>query len=370
MGENEILPTGMRPIEDFSACRTIVSAGERQHQLLLAAEGWRRHFVQEGNIIFVRTLNRIDFPYPTQYGLWQAARHFYPFLMLRHRANVVQYRDWEGRLRILLFNPTDVDRAREFVPYFQTLQRMYGRTLSVRLMSRTHPPLDQQLGHYGITPGMVDYVSHDHLHVQDLRRQAGTASDPGHLPQALFLLQENEWQSHSRLHPLQWQWFVADGLQNIPDQRLCRLPGDVSLGPGIALIHTPGHTVGNQTLVIHSSQGTWAISENGVSCDNYNPHASHLRGLRGHAAATRQEVVLNGNTLEGALDQYTSMMMERVIAGTNPRNANFFNVYQSSEWTSWWMTPGMRPTFTHGDLTIGEMVQATDPQTESRTVSA
>jgi hypothetical protein len=350
------LPDGMRPIEDFRELRTIVSAGELLVQLVAAAEAWRRRFVHEGTVLAVRTINRIDFPYPTQYGLWQAARHFYPFLMLRHRATLVQYRDWNGDMRLLVFNPTDVERARDLVPYFQTLQRVYGRRFSVKLMSHAYPPMEVTLAGWGLSGQDIDYISHDHLHVQDLRRQMGTATEPGQFPRALLLVQEAEWQNHRHLHPLQWQWFVEDGLQGVPEDRLCLIRGDVSLGPGIALIHTPGHTWGNQTLVINTTSGVWAISENGVSCDNYNPHASHLAGLRRHAADTRQDVVLNGNTVEGALDQYTSMMMERAIAGPSPRNGNFFNVYQSSEMIEWWMTPGLHPTFSHGDLTVGEIV--------------
>jgi hypothetical protein len=353
------LPDGMRLLGDFRELRAIPSAGERMTELIAAAEAWRRRFIQEGAVLAVRTINRIDFPYPTQYGLWQAARHFYPFLMLRHRANLVQYRDWNGVIRLLLFNPTDVDRARELVPYFQTLQKIYGRQFSVKLMSHAFPPLEEALATWGLSGRDIDYVSHDHLHVQDVRRQLGTPDSPGQFPRALLLVQEQEWLNHRHLHPLQWQWFVQDGLSGIPEDRQCLLPGDVSLGPGIALIHTPGHTAGNQTLILNTAVGTWAISENGVSCDNYNPHASHLVGLRRHAADTRQEVVLNGNTLEGALDQYTSMMMERVIAGPSPRNRNFFNVYQSSEMVSWWLSPGLHPTFSHGDLTVGEVLAPT-----------
>jgi hypothetical protein len=171
-------------------------------------------------------------------------------------------------------------------------------------------------------------------------------------------MQEREWQNHQHLHPLQWQWFIADGLRDIPQNRLAILPGDVSLGPGLALIHTPGHTDGNQTLLINSPSGTWAISENGVSCDNYNPHASRLSALRQHAHDTRQEVVLNGNTLEGALQQYTSMLMEQTLAGASPKNHNFYNVYQSSEMVSWWLSPGLHPTFSHGNLSVGEIVHS------------
>jgi hypothetical protein len=67
------------------------------------------------------------------------------------------------------------------------------------------------------------------------------------------------------------------------------------------------------------------------------------------------EVILNGNTLEGGLDQYISMVQEKEIAGPSARNPDFYNVVPSSELTHYWGFPGIRSTFTFGPLEFGKI---------------
>ncbi|HEY9722630.1 MAG TPA: hypothetical protein V6D47_11480, partial [Oscillatoriaceae cyanobacterium] len=130
--------------------------------------------------------------------------------------------------------------------------------------------------------------------------------------------------------------------------------GDVSLGAGVAILHTPGHTWGNHSLVLHTPRGVTVVSENGVCLDNYAPEASRLPGLREYAR-TGQEVVLNGNTLEGALDQYVSMIKEKTVAGPHPDAPEFPNHYSSSELTAHWLFPGLRPTLAQTPLHHGSL---------------
>jgi hypothetical protein len=78
-----------------------------------------------------------------------------------------------------------------------------------------------------------------------------------------------------------------------------------------------------------------------------------IPGLRRYAKETGMEVVLNGNTLERGLDQYLSMVQEREMAGPSRRNPDFPNVVTSSELASYWLFPGIRPTFSFGPLEFG-----------------
>ena len=64
-------------------------------------------------------------------------------------------------------------------------------------------------------------------------------------------------------------------------------------------------------------------------------------------------MILNGNTLEGGLDQYLSMVQEKEIAGKSIRDSDFYNVVNSSELTAYWAFPGIKPTFSFGDLKFG-----------------
>ena len=65
------------------------------------------------------------------------------------------------------------------------------------------------------------------------------------------------------------------------------------------------------------------------------------------------EIILNGNTLESSVDQYISMVMEKTIAGPNKDNPNFYNVLPSSEMQAYTAFPGIKPTFTIGNIEYG-----------------
>jgi hypothetical protein len=47
------------------------------------------------------------------------------------------------------------------------------------------------------------------------------------------------------------------------------------------------------------------------------------------------------------------MIQEREIAGRSPRNPEFYNCYPSSELTAYWAFPGIKPTFSFGELEFG-----------------
>ena len=67
------------------------------------------------------------------------------------------------------------------------------------------------------------------------------------------------------------------------------------------------------------------------------------------------EVVLNGNTLEGGLDQYLSMVLEKTLAGPSKQLPGFYNVVSSSELRSYWGFPGITPTASFGKLKFGAL---------------
>ena len=98
------------------------------------------------------------------------------------------------------------------------------------------------------------------------------------------------------------------------------LDGDVELGKGVALVHTPGHTDGNHSLVINTPEGVYVSSENGVSADSWQPSLSKIPGVKKYAEFWNREVILNSNTLEDTLDQYDSMVKEKSVADANAQD--------------------------------------------------
>ncbi|MDB5100756.1 MAG: hypothetical protein JWM80_5177 [Cyanobacteria bacterium RYN_339] len=334
-------------LPDFQEAQ-VGTPGQRVHAVRAAAVRFRERFMASGMPDAVATCDLISLPYVTRYAFWHAIKHPSPYLMFTNRMIVVKYKDWDNQPRVLLFNPTDHRRAAE-VPYYKRMAAKYGEFLSYRVLSKVHGTVEGHLERLGLKPEDIDFISFDHLHTQDLR---GWIGETPYFPNAKILVQRSEWQIFDQLHPLQNWWYQAHATDGVPAERVAILDGDVSLGPGVALLATPGHTWGNHSLALHTPRGVTVISENGVSLDNYNPEHSRLPGLKAYAA-TGQEVVLNGNTLEGALEQYVSMIKEKVVAGPHPDDPRFCNHFSSSELTAHWLFPGLAPTLAQRSLSHG-----------------
>jgi hypothetical protein len=152
---------------------------------------------------------------------------------------------------------------------------------------------------------------------------------------------------------MQWAWYVPGGMDDVIEDNLVLIDGDVELGIGVALVWTPGHTDGNQSLCINTPDGIWVSSENGVCADNWHPHLSKIPGVKAQAEFFNREVILNSNTLEDSIDQYDSMVKEKCLADANRDDPRFFNVFPSSEMEGWRRQWPVVPTFVFGGMNYG-----------------
>ncbi|MEO6026388.1 MAG: hypothetical protein ABIR79_05930 [Candidatus Binatia bacterium] len=344
------------PITTLDGARAASSPTERLREIRRRAVRFRDEIQTSGRVRFYRSFGLVRAPYPTRYAfssVFAMASVLTPLIHILNRLFVLQY-DTPAGVKTLLFSPTDVERNRE-TPFFKRLANMAN--VFGEIGQRTFAPVlgDVQgcLASTGIRPEQVDYISYDHLHTQDLRRWLGSGDEPGVFPNAKLLVMRQEWESAQALLPPQRDWYCPNGLAGLDPRKIVLLDGDIQLGDGVALIRTPGHTEGNHSLVAATSAGVLVSSENGVGPDAYAPQKSAIAAIRDYAIATGMEVILNGNTLEGGLDQYLSMILEKEIAGPAPSNPDFPNVVASSEFTSYLLFPGMTPTFSFGDLTLG-----------------
>ena len=128
----------------------------------------------------------------------------------------------------------------------------------------------------------------------------------------------------------------------------------MQLGPGVALLATPGHTSGNQTLALHTSTGLWTSSENGIAAECWAPHASRIPGLAKWARDWGQDVILNANTLEFTAWQYDSMVAEALVADPTA-SGDLRQTFPSSELTSHPLSPLTSPTYVHGRIEHGHV---------------
>jgi hypothetical protein len=298
-----------------------------------------------------RALIRV--PYPSRYALLNALALPVPMVHIVNRVFIIQ---WEaaGVRSTLVVSPSDTLANRE-TPFFKRLTGAMGpfQAAGRRLLAPELGTVEGALAEAHIPPEDVDYITYDHLHTQDVRKWLGTGGRPGVFPRAKLLVMRAEWESAQGLLPPQRDWYCPGGIDGLDPARIVLLDGDVMLGPSVALIHTPGHTEGNHTIVAHTTEGLFVTSENGVAPDSYAPHASKIPGVARYASQTGMEVILNGNTLERGLDQYLSMIQEKEIAGPSLRNPDFPNVVCSSELAEYWAFPGIRPTFAFGDIDLG-----------------
>jgi hypothetical protein len=348
---------GLRPIHDFDEAWKVWPRGDRPEALREAALGFRRWFRPGPQVTGVRTYELAAVPYPARFGFGGAAVSINPFITIRNRMIVVQFNDFSGELKTLVWEPTIPEGSAE-APYYAQLAEM-GGSLTEKLFARFEHSIEEALGLCGLSLADVDYCSFDHLHVQDARMVLGTIDQKFAplFPNAKLISQRVEADTLRSIHPMQWAWYVQGGLDSTIDENHLLIEGDVQLGEGVAIVRTPGHTDGNQSLVINTPDGIWVSSENGVCADNWQPELSKIPGLKRFASYFKREVILNSNTLEDSIDQYDSMVLEKTLADTNRRDPRWLNIFPSSEAATWKRQWPAVPTFTHEELSYGEITR-------------
>lgn len=354
------LSSGMRAITDFDGARSAAQPQVRLAEVRKRAQAFRERFLDEPEVLFYKSINLVRVPYPTWYafaGVFSQSVYKFPLVHILNRLFVVQYKDFEGQLRTLLFSPSDLEGNRE-TPFFKRLAEKFpGPRKMQDLLAPVFRDVPQALREAGIDPAQVDYISYDHLHTQDVRRWLGSASQPGFFPNAKLLVHKQEWVSTQTLLPVQADWYCPGGINGLPAEKIVQFDGSLALGPGVALLHTPGHTEGNHSLAARVADGIRVTSENGVGADAYAPQHSRVNAIRRYAQATGVEVILNGNTLENSNDQYISMVLEKTVAGPSA-NPDYPNCASSSECTPGWVTPGIEVSYLVGEAEFGRPVPA------------
>src|SRR5699024_12206156 len=127
---------------------------------------------------------------------------------------------------------------------------------------------------------------------------------------AILIVQKIVCDLLSHLRPLQNMWYQPDVYDDIPLEKIIFTEGDILLGDGVAILWTPGHSEGNQSLVVNTSSGIWVSRENAISAECMAPEHSKIPGLKEYANNTQFEVVMYGNTLENSYRQYNSLIQE------------------------------------------------------------
>jgi len=299
----------------FEGARESGTPQDKRKAIVKAAAAFRGEALAQDPVPYYQSVSLVRVPYPTRYAYRNAFTLPIPLMHIVNRMFVIQFFVGEER-KTLLVSPSDVE-ANSATPFFHALSEKMGRLQDVgrKLIAPILGSVEEHLALIGIAPEDVDYITYDHLHTQDLRRWLGHGELPGFFPNAKLLVMREEWEAVHGLLPPQAYWYCPNGVDGIGTEKVILLDGDVQVGRGVYMIRTPGHTLGNHSIVVRTPEGLMVTSENGVGPDSYAPLASDIPGLRAYASRTGEEVILNGNTLEGGLDQYLSMIQEKEMAG-------------------------------------------------------
>jgi hypothetical protein len=367
---SELETIGARPIPEFAGVHDVWPRGKRLEAVRDAAAAYKQRFKSQGEVRAAKSIDIAAAPYPTTFAFHGAAvAPATPYISIINRMVVVQYDDFAGQLRTLVFEPTVAEGSAEAPFYDQLQQKMSnipgGEKLAGALYLKYYCEPEDALTKVGLAPEDVDYATFDHLHVQDPRMVMGSSVTlPGErepraplFPNAKLLAHRNEVATFESLHPMQWAWYVDGGLDGVDPASMVLFDGDIELGVGVSLIWTPGHTDGNHSLCINTSDGVWVSSENGVSLDNWQPDQSKIPGVKRYHEFYRREIVPNANTLEDSLDQYDSMVKEKTLADPSKKDPNWLQILPSSELADWRRLWPVRPTYVHGGLDYGTIVK-------------
>lgn len=357
---------GARPIPEFDGVHDVWPRGQRLQAVRSAAEAFKPRFKSQGQVTAAKSVDIAAAPYPVSFAFHGAVNvpHM-PLISMINRMIVVQYDDFAGRPRTLAFEPTVPAGSAEAPFYHHLIQLMakipLGTKASEAVMLKYYNEPGDVLDQLGLLPEDIDFCTFDHLHVQDPRMILGstrpvkgeTTPRAPLFGNAKMLVHSRELATLESLHPMQWAWYVEEGLDGVDPAAFARFDGDIELGPGIALLWTPGHTDGNHSLVINTPDGVWVSSENGISLDNWQPELSKVPGVRRYHEQYGREICPNANTLEDSLDQYDSMVKEKTLADPCKDDPRWLQILPSTELVDWKRFWPVRPTYLHGGLSYG-----------------
>ena len=353
-------PLGFRPIHEFALPAGLPSREARPAAIRAAAGVLRDRLRGAGPIRFVRTVDLVTVPYPAQLALGGSGRIARPLISLVGRFVIVGFEAFSGELRTLAWEPT---RAESLMAtgFYSRLSSRYGFGPARPFAPRQLYTVPAALARCGLRTDDVDFVAFGDLRGHDLRTVAGTVRPPVDAQQpraplfanARVLIQRLELETVGAPHPVQEQWYVPSLLDDVAESRIVALDGDVELGVGVAIIATPGRTIGHQSLVLRTPDGIWVVSGNGVASDCWQPLLSKIPGVRSGAEVDGREAILDA-AAENMLDLHDSMVKEKSLAGVSRVDPRWQTILPAREVVGSRRQWPLVPTFSHGGVAGGD----------------
>ncbi|MGZ8666987.1 MAG: hypothetical protein ACXWZM_07745, partial [Solirubrobacterales bacterium] len=109
---------GLRPFHEFDSANETWPRGDRPAAIREAAAEFRARFaIRENRVRAIRTVDIASAGYPLKFAFGGAAKGANPYINIINRLQVVQFEDFEGRLRTLAYEPTVPEGPAE-APYY------------------------------------------------------------------------------------------------------------------------------------------------------------------------------------------------------------------------------------------------------------
>ena len=146
-------PTGFAQLTQFDGARNAAMPQDRLRAVRHGAEALREQLLDAPPVRFARSFNLLRIPYPA----WFAFTGVYSQQLLKPhmvhllaRTVLIQYEDFEGRLRSLLFTPADFEAGNE-TPYFKRLSDQTPKFLH-KAIAPVYQTVLQALASCGVAP--------------------------------------------------------------------------------------------------------------------------------------------------------------------------------------------------------------------------
>src|SRR5436305_5857950 len=112
---------GFRPILEFEGVYDIWPRGNRPEAIRRAGDAFKRRFKAQGEVLGVKSVDIATAPYLAQFAFHGAAKTPNPYLSMVNRMVVVQYEDFSGARRTLVWEPKEPDGSAAAPFYAQML---------------------------------------------------------------------------------------------------------------------------------------------------------------------------------------------------------------------------------------------------------
>ncbi|MFI2227851.1 hypothetical protein [Streptomyces fradiae] len=169
----DLTEIGARPIPEFDGVHDVWPRGKRLAAVRRAAAAYKERFKAQGQVRAVKSVDIAAAPYPVAYAFHNAVSvPTLPLISMINRMITVQYDDWNGAPRTLVFEPTVPDGSAQ-APFYQNLRKFMdkvpgGDLIGKAVLKYYNEPGDV-LTKLGLSADDIDFCTFDHLHVQDPR---------------------------------------------------------------------------------------------------------------------------------------------------------------------------------------------------------